>query len=206
MAAMSWGLVLDWERCPDGVELRLEIPDDPTSATFRASTSRREKARLRIANLEDPLIVRFINARDDKRRLAFFGEYGLLRAVETGIASDSVNAVQKRLRLLLDAAGSGDPIKARGAVDRTFAGAQLKPSIEVVEHDTKRLGLMLQPDGLFGFMQLEAAMAAINGARFATCRHCGNVFLTGALTGRRDTAQYCTPTHRVAAARAKRKG
>ena len=199
MKSDAIGLSFNWERCPDGVELAVADSSDPSVQIFRFRSERRRQGRLTVTNLENPLVVRFLNAHDDNHKLAFFGEYGL--PIGTGTTPESVRLIQKRLRLLLDAAGSGDAIRARGVLDRSLVAARLKPTVEIAEPETHRLALMVQPDGLFGLMQMEAAMVAINGARLATCRHCKDVFLTGPLTGRRSHAQYCSDRCRVAAMR-----
>lgn len=43
------------------------------------------------------------------------------------------------------------------------------------------------------------------GCKVAECCHCGMQFLTGPKTGRRSSVKYCRSTHRVAAARLKKR-
>jgi hypothetical protein len=66
--------------------------------------------------------------------------------------------------------------------------------------------MLLKCSSLTNFMKMEIAMAAMHGAKLATCEHCGAVFLTGPLTGRRSHAKYCSDRCRVAAMRARNKG
>jgi hypothetical protein len=65
------------------------------------------------------------------------------------------------------------------------------------------LRMLLACYDLTTFMSMEVAMAAMQGAKLGTCDHCGNVFLTGPLTGRRSHAKYCSARCRVAAMRAR---
>lgn len=51
-----FGLILETERCRDGVEV--------VEGHFRPRTFRREKIRLVTTDLEDPIAIRFANARD----------------------------------------------------------------------------------------------------------------------------------------------
>jgi hypothetical protein len=50
---------------------------------------------------------------------------------------------------------------------------------------------------------MEIAMVADNGARTGRCEFCGDIFLTGSLTGNRPTKIYCSEKHRVYGNRAK---
>ena len=63
--------------------------------------------------------------------------------------------------------------------------------------------MLLECPHLTQFMTMEIAMIAMHGAKLGTCEHCGAVFLTGPLTGRRSHAKYCSDRCRVAAMRAR---
>ncbi len=73
------GLSLLTERCPDGIELRDyggKIEEGGKSFLYR--TERREPLKLEIQNLESPVVVQFVNARDDASLVKFFSKYGFL--------------------------------------------------------------------------------------------------------------------------------
>jgi hypothetical protein len=61
--------------------------------------------------------------------------------------------------------------------------------------------LTLWADTLWQFMIMEIVYAAAAGVRLSRCEHCAKAFLTGAKTGRRSTAKYCSDRHRMAAMR-----
>jgi hypothetical protein len=195
------GVFLEVARCPEGVELA-PLPDDPHIEAFQARSARRRREDISIANLENPLVVRFVNATTDAKRSEFFARFGLLN--DSGVTLESVQVVQRNMLRLLTQAGSGDPVAARRAVDVSLARTKLSLSLQMIHDEPARIALMMKVDGLDAFMRLEAAMVAINGARFTTCQHCGDAFLTGPLTGRRSHAKYCSDKHRVAAMRARR--
>jgi hypothetical protein len=50
---------------------------------------------------------------------------------------------------------------------------------------------------------MEMVMVTMHHVKLAHCAHCGDIYLTGSLTGRRSYAEYCSPRCRVAAARAR---
>src|SRR5437868_390160 len=77
------GLRLPWHRCPDGVELEHEPPvewSDPTykpaGNVFRYRTRRYERITFELPNLEQPIVLRFVNARDDEARARFLSQFG----------------------------------------------------------------------------------------------------------------------------------
>ncbi len=65
-----YGLTLDFERCPDGVEL-VDLPaiEGPTLASSWSArdgvslyrTIRRERRQIELTNLEDPVAIKFVN-------------------------------------------------------------------------------------------------------------------------------------------------
>jgi hypothetical protein len=64
-----YGLFLETERCPDGVEF--------ADRAFRCRTERREPFGLELENLEHPVVVDFVNARDEDRAVEFLSKFGL---------------------------------------------------------------------------------------------------------------------------------
>jgi hypothetical protein len=211
---MQVTLRLRTTRCPDGVELgrRDELAGinvegygttGPIWFCCRSERYHREVVREAI-DLADPLVVRFINATDDTKRLAFISRFGFPRQLFPDSLMEPHNFIldeQRVLRRLLAQAGGGDAARATKAANESLVRAGGD-------------GFSLQPDGRMvltvtsptAFMRMEIAMVAQNGARLTTCKRCGNVFLTGKLTKRRLTSQYCRDLCRVGAHRAKQKG
>jgi hypothetical protein len=92
------GLAVDTECCQDGAELvalpagrmPIELPGDPKDASERAAremparsvfrwrTYRREPTRITLTNLENPVVIAFVNATDDEERALFIARYGLM--------------------------------------------------------------------------------------------------------------------------------
>jgi hypothetical protein len=205
-------------RCLDGVELvhRDTYPDikspyygasGPDWFSYRSARYKQEIVRNAV-DLEDPLVVRFINAIDDDKRIAFLSRFGLpenlIRIAGIGPSgTEPRNLIlgrQRILRRLLEDAGSGDATCAIKAANESLrhAGAHrlsLEPGGRMVS--TTR--------NLMDFMYMEIAIVAANGARLATCKRCRDFFLTGALTKRRSTAKYCRDLCRVGAHRANKR-
>jgi len=203
----EFGLRLVGPRCPDGVELvhRDRSPDfecryGRTGRDWFSYQSRRRERVIREAvDLEDALVIRFVNATDDNKRIAFLSRFGLPGGILPHWSCEPRNWIlgeQRVLRTLLDRAGSGDAAEAIKAANKSL----------------RRTGrLSLEPGGrivwttesLMSFMYVETVIAAQNGARLASCKRCDDLFLTGALTKRRSTATYCRDRCRVGAHRAK---
>src|SRR5262245_51690584 len=195
-------------RCLDGVEIiRRNVPPGALESAYGVSgevwfsyrSDRYQRETIRdMPGLEDALVVRFVNATDDKRRLAFLSRFGLPLHALRYEPYEFVLGEQRILRSLLDRAGSGDSGIAIKAANESLRGAA-------------SFGLSLQSDGRMvftteipiTFMHVEVAMVAASGARVATCECCGDLFLTGASTARRSTARYCRDRCRVNAHRAR---
>ena len=216
-----YALSLDWKRCPDGVELfdygRNEPPKlkvlgsqrrqptlaegtGPTGLTFRCKSARRLKTLLEVVDLENPLIVRFVNARDDEARAEFFARFGFLYKNHDEQPRPDALEDQKTLRRLLTVVGTEERDKAIEHVNRALGksmGFALTPRLDGEGR------LSLHPQSLLGLMLMEAAMIVERGARLTSCDNCGVAFLTGPTTGRRSHAVYCSDRCRVAAMRAR---
>jgi hypothetical protein len=211
----EFGLRLVAPRCPDGVELvRLETYPDarefgygPSGPDWFVYCSNRKEQRAIIrdaVDLEDALVVRFVNATDNIKLIRFLSLFGLPEhlfiyvGIGGGEPRNMVLGRQKVLRRLLEDAGSGDAARALKAGNTSL-------------HRVRRDHPSLEPGGrmvrttqnLMDFMYMEVAAAAAIGARLASCKRCGDLFLTGTLTKRRSTATYCTERCRVGAHRAK---
>jgi hypothetical protein len=252
------GLAVDIEGCPDGVELvdmtmtggvygpgnwsvdrysvgaaygPIEDFDWPEKRAFRYRTARREPRAWTIDNLENPIVIAFVNATDDEQRLLFFGRYGLgargdplvwnlmyggTRRSNVGPARgiyeysgrgalhyDAVLKQQSYFRELLQSASGPDHATAMEAINSTL-------SSEIALHPTFHLAgprgtpqLLLKCAFLHHFMLMEVAMIVANGVRVAECEQCHTLFCTGPLTWRRSHARFCSDRCRVAAMRAR---
>jgi hypothetical protein len=207
------GLTIDIQRCPDGVEL-------VDGAFYRGRTDRSEPERITLTNLEDPVVIAFVNATDDAQRQLFFGRFGLLSPTKwwhgrldkqfwlhgpTGLIRDDILNDQSRFRELLQQAGGDDPTAAMTRINRaleTFDDFKLRATFPLAgPQGTPRL--VLKSESLIGFMLMETAMVATQGARLGECEQCGTLFLTGPMTGRRSHARFCSNKCRVAAMRAR---
>jgi hypothetical protein len=213
MAALQ-GLFLESEKCADGVEL-IALPGE---LYFESRTDRREPLRLEMENLENPVVVEFINAREDADLLKFFSRFGLLYEAafnddmrvfgERFLAEwnrDYVINKQKELRDWLVRATGPNQADTLRAINESLGQARaidLTPTFEL-EAVTGTPRMLLKCEDLMQFMTMEIAMVAMHGVKLGTCEHCGAVFLTGPLTGRRSHAKYCSDRCRVAAMRAR---
>lgn len=207
-----YGLAVEIDRCPDGVEL-VELPamrgntladSRPAMTVFRYRTQRRQSERFEFTDLENPVVVAFVNAVDDERRRRFFERFGLT-VPDRQLDYDSALISQAQFRLLLQTAGGENASAAMAAVNDVIS-AHRALSLNPTIHLAGRRGaprLLLQTGSLLGFMVMETAMAVAHGARLAACEKCGTVFLTGQLTSRRSHAKFCSDRCRVAAMRAR---
>jgi hypothetical protein len=221
------GLTIVAERCPDGVELA-PLPETqrqgwqpiPARRVFRYRTDRRESQLLTIDSLEDPIVIRFVNAASDEKRRLFFERFGLdsrngrflwggepfapLASLEDELRHDYVAQNQLRFREMLQGLSNFDPAVRMAAVNALIErrGFSLRPTFQLAGA-TGTPRLLLRSDTLIGFMMMEVAMGIANNARTAECEQCGTLFLTGPLTGRRSHARFCSDRCRVAAMRAR---
>jgi hypothetical protein len=241
-----YGLTIELQRCPDGVEL-VEVSTVISSQTdvdsfwtknldlrakvFRHRTGRREPLLRTIENLENPIVVAFVNATDDKQRQIFFSRFGLGSEADlllwgrpredggalTGdlkLTAYSLSKVlgrehtvvrQSQYRVLLRVAGAEDRAAAMAAINsaiRLDGTLGLVPSFQLAgPRGTPQL--LLQSTTLLSFMLMEIAMIVAHGASTAECKKCSAMFITGPLTGRRSHARYCSDRCRVAAMRAR---
>lgn len=212
MSLKALGFILKGARCPDGVEL-VDFGDapkpKPSGEWFRFRTERKESFRLEITDLTNPVVIRFLNSRDDLALAEFSGRYGmpidlsdlqrLPRARKTALV-----AYQEMLRSLVAVAASGDLPSATTEINKafksTFQAMALAPSIDLGGAGGS-VRMMYTSTWLLHFMMMETATIAMNGARLAFCKHCGDAFLTGHMTGRRAHAEYCSDRCRTAAMR-----
>jgi hypothetical protein len=198
-------------RCPDGVELvhRDRLPDwkctprtEPDWFSYRSE--RRESVTREAVDLEDALVVRFVNATDDGKRITFLSRFGLPRDILPLEPFEPRNfeprylilSEQRGLRALLDRAGRGDAVEAIKAANKCLQRTSDRLSLEPGGR------MVWTTESLMSFMFMEIVIAAQNGVCLASCKRCGDLFLTGTLTKRRSTAKYCRDLCRVGAHRA----
>jgi hypothetical protein len=209
-------------RCPDGVELvhRETYPDigwprygrsGPDWFSYRSA--RKDEFAQDAIDLENALVVRFVNATDDAKRITFLSRFGLPGDVlaEEGFVGIGIaeprNIVlgrQRVLRRLLQDAGSSDTARATKAANEALRHG--RPDSMSLELGGRRVWTMRC---LMDFMYAEIVATVENEARLGSCKRCGCLFLYGKGTGRRETAKWCGASCRVGAHRAnksKRKG
>ena len=220
-----YGLSVDANWCPDGVELIEELSVTPSGATiaggtvapgapqtpgrlvFRHRTDRRDHVHYEHKSLEKLIVLEFLNARDDERRLEFFKSYGLTLPLGDILGyepRDQVAHNQDQLRLLLQNANVSPAMAIMTANNIIGAtrGAGLLPEWHLAgQRGAPRV--TLKAASLLIFMMMEASMAIAHGAQLATCEQCGTYFLVGKATSRRASARFCSDRCRVAAMRAR---
>jgi hypothetical protein len=169
---------------------------DPGNVVFRARTRRRFQKRLEVADLEDSVVVRFINARDNDARASFLGRFGfLLNEEHQECWIKDLTSNQVYMRKMLASAGSDQP-DTRTLNRLLTQQRHLAPVL-----DGRRV--WFKATSLYGLMLWEIVMVVEKDARFTMCQHCDKAFLTGSTTGRRSHAAYCSDRCRVAAMRAR---
>jgi hypothetical protein len=195
------GLLLETERCLDGLRL--------VDGFYRPLSDRREPVHVVTANLEDPVVLQFLNARDDL--VPFMSGHSAgsvftrIRNETDGVESESFVNVgtvafwQAQLRQMIASAGGPDPVDALVSLSHPPIG--IRASFHLRDGKPQ---MLLQCERLLEFMKMEAAMVALEGAKPVTCEHCRNLFLTGPSTGRRIHAMHCSDKCRVAAMRARK--
>lgn len=218
-------LRLEWSRCVDGVELYdtgkphlSEPPEDapegwlwPQSGLqYRERSKNRVPVVLDALNLENPVILHFVNAKSDADFSAFFARFGFLdrNTNMLGKQTDQRNELAYESALnwhrtirntMHESLGQDAELRSK-RLNNLLNAVDLKPSVDM-SGEGGRARITLRPATLLQFMCMEAATASINEVSAHSCEHCGKVFFTGALTGRRAHAVYCSDRCRVAAMR-----
>jgi hypothetical protein len=173
-------------------------PVTPTKATVT----------LRADTFERPVVIEFINAKDEQSLIQFVHKYGLpgspnLDRTE-GAPLNYVVRCRQALDLVLNLHHAG--LKSRAvAVYEVLATSDwvstIVPRLTIpIYDDTPQL--TLRPNTLLAYMLLEAGMIMSGNIRLMRCEHCGKVFASGAGGGKRRTAMYCSNRCRVAEQRA----
>lgn len=209
---------LKWQRCRDGVDMKSgvyrEVTDDLPNGQVHVYTSgdklfvprsdRFEDVTYRVADLENPIVLHFINCFElgggqPEAYGAFLSRFGMpKKEPEAHIAEidDLANVFTVGLALSTNTENTSN--RARDA-NHFLKSVRLTPAFEFGGSDGGQL--VLQPDNLLGFMAMEVALAHEAGAALTSCSHCKRFYLTGPLTGRRSHSRYCSDRCRVAAMR-----
>lgn len=201
---------LHWERPADGVEIAIDkklaawhLKGDGRVARMRSE--RVVQVTYEITNLENPIVLHLINCSSDEERGGFISRFGFLeregdflRGFIPGLHIAQLSLADALSLPSLGIAPATD--LANIVVQLMGFDVTLRPSFER-SGSGGTLGLALHPDSLGSFLAMEIAMAHQMGAVAATCQHCGKIFLTGPMTGRRSHAKYCSDRCRVAAMR-----
>lgn len=204
-------LILDWHRCPDGVEV-VDIP--PRAAAkgtiyeavggphFCLRSNRREHFR-RASDLTDPVVLRFINAATEDKLIKFFGFFGLPDGWDK--TSTEVEIEQRGiLAVKLEEAASGEAGLSGPVIAGLLKDIRLRPAFDHLG-DGQSARLTLRAGSLRQFMIMEIVQAAVVGARVSRCQHCSEVFLTGPMTDRRSSAKFCKDLCRQRSLRRRKK-
>ena len=199
-----FGLLVEVDYCPDGVIV--------AEGFFRRRTDRIERLRLVTVDLADPVVLQFVNARDDL--VPFMSKYtdGSLDGVSHLLTfhedrPGSPLGIQNKLREMLLSAGGDEPIDpliqmVSEPLPIALTPINLRPAFNL-ERGKPRM--LLRCADLMMFMQMEIAMVALEGAKVVICEHCRDLLLTGPSTSRRSDASFCSDRCRVAAMRARKK-
>jgi len=234
-------LLLDAERCADGVEL-IRLDDASGIQTrygkagamwFSWRSDRSDRVEQEAVDLENPLVIRFVNANDDDRRITFLSTFGLPEGFLLGVPGTKKRIITRFLsssalpeEFLLGAPGVGLPAEPRdfilgeqrelrrlledaGSGDAARMDKAASRALRSVrDSGPSRLHgrTALTAQTLTDFMRFEINAVVENGARLARCKRCDNFFLYGKGTKRRSTATYCRDLCRVGAYRANKRG
>lgn len=213
---------LKWRRCLDGVDTKYGVYGEVTDTLpngqvhvyvsgdtlFVERSDRFDDVTYRVANLENPIVLHFINCFESGNEPAAYGaflsRFGMpIRKAEVHIAEMDHLANQFTVGLALSTNIENTSDKALSTND-FLKNVHLIPTFEFDGPDAAGR-LVLQPDSLLGFMAMEVALAHESGAALTSCSHCKKFYLTGPLTGRRSHSRYCSDRCRVAAMRKRNK-
>jgi hypothetical protein len=210
------GLLYESTRCPDGVEL---VAEGLKKKWFRYRSDRRVPIRLELTNLENPVVIAFVNAKSDDDLAQFFSRFGFHHqyhqldgqpedksfAAFMGNTAWALTFQQscfhglRATRDFADEPDREDREKAMAAITDLFEDPMggFFPSLTFGDDGLPRM--LLRASTLADFMRMEIAQVVLHGAKVTACDHCASAFLTGPLTWRRSHAVYCSDRCRVAA-------
>ena len=180
-----------------------------------ARSSERETVIIEAPNLENPICLKFINCRSESDFAVFYSRFGDLervtlqdlkrtRAVMHGVMQVALTSANK---VAFFGAPGTEPTPWPEFQDEmlriSLSEVALTPELPLLDGIPR---LRLKAAKLTDFMWVEVALAVEVSARSTNCAHCGTIYLTGALTGRRGHAKFCSDRCRVAAMRVRNAG
>jgi hypothetical protein len=209
------------EVCPDGVEVHQPPPliagtggsffgevlaQDP-GPCFRFISSRRSTKDIVYSSLEDSLVaIKFANipTGDVDGLSKFQSIYGLMYPPVHQL--ESVWLLRGQIRsILFGVLGlSGFDEGLRISVDNDALERLVErvnkwpPATQVHISDEQTIGWSLKAKSLVQYMQIEVLIAGWLEATMHRCKHCGDLFLSGATSRRRSDALFCRDRCRVA--------
>jgi hypothetical protein len=210
---------LEWKRPTDGVEIAFdqelaELETVGDGRYFRARSDRMIPETYELWDLENPIILRFVNSRTDEDRIKFIQRFGFLSTLneyrgdsapwtERYLESvDFFKSIQSEIEPNHIATESHEKIGTwRDSIETFMGKAHLRPTFAIGEAARPQMTLLASSLTCFMFMEIGLVYEA--GAEMASCEHCSQIFLTGHMTGRRSSAKYCSDRCRVAAMRAR---
>lgn len=205
------GLRLEWERCPDGIEIveRLSAPGATIIESaadgkwLSAKTSRREPLIQQTNDMENPIVLRFINTRTENDLVEFHARFGMLERDSSSEYLENAIQTRENLHNWIKHLTNKDSLESKKGINDLLGSVSLKPKLEFTSGQKAAFSFL--PNTLQQFMVIEVALAGVNENKLAECEYCGRKFLTGSLTGRRAHAKYCSDRCRVAAMRLRNK-
>jgi hypothetical protein len=214
-------LELDWDYCPDGVELYDRenggfasiLGTSRSRVWVRPRSDRRARHHFVFDNPNRSLVLEFDAAKTEAQIVKFCSQYGLL-----GFWLGSDGLVEMALEEIeLAQAYLGNALATQHFPElESFRVAQFNES--PTQHPSLRLMLVpcagdkprltFQCRSLFDYMRAEVGMILGGAGRLMTCQHCGKFFVVG--TGRnndgfRANKTHCSPACVTAASRGRKK-
>lgn len=204
---------LEWRRPVDGtsvVDAREVLADAPPgSAAIVGRTSKTVSYRRTVENLEDTVALHLINANTLEKLCQFVSRFGVLGRFGYNHSREAelvafLEAERETIEDGLALLNTGDAAAREKWAEKYLREAELHPTFErPTSGGTSRV--TLRAGSLRSLMLCEVALAMEQGTKRVQCGSCGKVFLTGELTGRRNTSIYCSDRCRVAGMRARNK-
>ncbi|MGI0525757.1 hypothetical protein [Rhizobium giardinii] len=189
---------LNWKRYTDGFKAHLERPN-----VFVPQSERIEPLFYEAGDLENPVVLHFINCRSAGNYIAFLSRFGPLDGGDlVNLKSLIFRAYAFRYNALFTIDNRSAPQERMRFLNTVMKDISLRPTFLSLE-TTGNGQLVLEAATLDDFMVMELAAIHEAGAVATSCEHCRKAFLTGPRTGRRSHAKYCSDRCRVAAMRAR---
>lgn len=218
---MDYPLTMEWEFCPDGVEvvelgpsapgigavnyLRGEDRPEGAGRYFRYRTEARQRQTFTLKNLADAMILDFANAEGEEGLAAFFTQYGLpmARDADKGALVGPVVQYQELFQGIVRSLD--DQAAASRDINLVLANIGLLQVSPRLDRFNGGLVLTYRPGNLYAYMMLEASYMTIGQVSSDACLNCGRLFVTGHRTRQNARRRFCSDRCRVAWNRAQKK-